>query len=100
MKCHPVFHVSLLEPTASNPLRGQKQPAPPPIIFNNNVEFEAEKILDSRRVYKALKYKFKWVGYNYPTWEPVEFLQNSPKLVHYFHKKYPKKPRPDNLPPV
>ena len=29
MKCYPVFHVSLLEPAATNPLIGQKQPAPP-----------------------------------------------------------------------
>ena len=42
MKCHPVFHVSLLEPAASNPLAGQKQPAPPPIIVDDNVEFEVE----------------------------------------------------------
>ena len=30
MKCHPVFHVSLLEPAANTPLAGQKHPAPPP----------------------------------------------------------------------
>ena len=29
MKCYPVFHVSLLVPAATNPLVGQKQPAPP-----------------------------------------------------------------------
>ena len=39
MKCHPVFHVSLLEPAANNPLAGQKQPAPPPTIVDDNVEF-------------------------------------------------------------
>ena len=99
MKCHPVFHVSLLEPTASNPLKGQKQPAPPPVIIDDNVEFEAEEILDSKRVYKTLKYLFKWVGYDQTTWEPAEFLKNSPELVHYLHKKWPKKPRPDYLPP-
>ena len=50
MKCHPVFHISLLEPATSNPLAGQKQPAPPPIIVDNNVEFEIEEILDSKLV--------------------------------------------------
>ena len=39
MKGHPVFHVSLFEPTASNPLQEQKQPTPPPVIVDNNVEF-------------------------------------------------------------
>ena len=50
MKCHPVFHISLLEPATSNPLAGQKPPAPPPIIVDNNVEFEIEEILDSKLV--------------------------------------------------
>ena len=99
MKCHTIFHVSLLEPTASNPLKGQKQPAPPPVIVDNNVEFEAEEILDFKRVYKTLKYLVKWVGYDQTTWETAEFLMNSPELVHYFHKKWPKKPQPDYLPP-
>ena len=78
MKCHTVFHVSLLEPAASNPLKGQKQPTPPPVIVDDNVEFEPEEILDSRRVYKTIKYLVKWVGYDQKTWEPAEFLKNSP----------------------
>ena len=48
MKCHPVFHVSLLEPAATNPLGGQKQPIPPPIIVDNNIECKVEEILDSK----------------------------------------------------
>ena len=56
MKCHPVFQVSLLEPAANNPLTGQKQPAPPRKIVDNNVEFEMEEILDSKLVRKTLKY--------------------------------------------
>jgi len=35
MKAHPVFHVSLLEPAATDPLPGQVQPAPPPIIIDD-----------------------------------------------------------------
>ena len=34
MKCHSVFHVSLLEPTASDPLEGQKRHPQPPIIVD------------------------------------------------------------------
>ena len=98
MKCHPVFHVSLLEPAANHPLAGQKQPAPPPIIVDDNVELEVEEILDSKLVRKTLKYLDHWVGYDELTWEPVELLKNSPELVHYFHRKYPSKPKPDYLP--
>ena len=85
MKCHPVLHVSLLEPAASNPLAGQKQPAPPPIIVDDNVEFEVKEILDSKLIRKTLKYLVRWVGYVEPTWEPAELLKHSPELVHYFH---------------
>ena len=59
MKCHPVFHVSLLEPIALNPLQGQTQPTPAPIIVDNKVVFEAEEILDSKKVHKNLKYLIK-----------------------------------------
>ena len=98
MKCHRVFHVSVLKPAASNPLAGQKKPSPPPIIVNNNVEFQIEEILDSKLVRKTLKYIVRWVGYNELNWEPAELLKNSPELVDYFHRKYPTKPKPDYLP--
>ena len=78
MKSHPVFHVSLLEPAASNPLARQKQPAPPSTIVDDNVEFEVEEILDSKLVRKTLKYLVRWVGYDELTWEPAELLKKSP----------------------
>ena len=95
---HPVIHVSLFEPVVNNPLAGQKQPAPLPIIVDDNVEFEVEEILDSKLVRKTLKYLICWVGYDKLTWEPAELLKNSLELVHYFHRKYPIKTKPDYLP--
>ena len=64
MKCHPVFHVSVLEPAATNPLVGQNQPAPRLIMVNDNIEVEVEEILDSKLVRKNLKYLVRWVGYD------------------------------------
>ena len=97
IKCHPVFHVPEVVPAANNPLAGQKQPAPPPIIVDDNVEFEVEELLDSKLVRKTLKSLVRWVGHDELTWEPAELLKNSPELVHYFHRKYPTKPKPDYL---
>ena len=81
MKCHLVFHVSLLEPAASDPLVGQKQPTSPPTIVDDNIEFEVEEILDSKITRKTLKYLVRWVSYEELTWEPSELLKNSPELV-------------------
>ena len=57
MKCHPVFHVSLLEPTATNPLKGQKRPPPPPIVVNDEQEYEVEEVVDSKLIRKKLYYQ-------------------------------------------
>ena len=98
MRYHPVYHVSLLDPAASDPLVGQKQPPPPPMIVEENPEWEVEEILDSRLVRKTLKYVVRWVGYDKITWEPAELLRNSLTLVRYLHRKYSNKPKADFLP--
>ena len=100
MKYHPVFHVSLLEPTASYPLEGQKRPPPPPIIVDKEVEYEVAEIPDTKGKGKYLKYHVRWVGYDITTCEPTDRLKNLPALVRQFPKKYPKKPQPDFLPPL
>ena len=50
MKVHPVFHISLLEPAALDPLLGQLQPPPPPVIIDEEPEWEVDEIIDSRFV--------------------------------------------------
>ena len=97
MKSHPVYHVSLLEPVASDPLFCQKQPPSPLIIVDENPEWEVEEILDSKLVRKTLKYLVRWVSYDEITSEPAELLKNSRTLVWYFHIKYLNKPKLDYL---
>ena len=98
MKIHPVFHVSLQEPAATDPLPRQTQPPPPPTIINEEPEYEVDEIVDSKLVRKQLKYLVRWVRYSDLTWEPTENVVNSPMAIARFHTSYPQKPQPK--PPI
>jgi hypothetical protein len=57
---------------SSDPLPSQlaAQPEPPPVIVDDEQEWEVEDIPDSRRFgrNRQLKYFVRWVGYDHPTW--------------------------------
>jgi hypothetical protein len=48
MKCHNVFHVSLLEPTANDAYPRQNTEPPPPVEIDSEDEYFIEAILDSQ----------------------------------------------------
>jgi len=63
---HPVFHVSILEPTTSNTFSERIQPAPTPVIIDGEPEYEISRIVDSKiNCWWACKllYKVIWLGY-------------------------------------
>lgn len=95
MKVHPVFHVSLLEPLPSDPLPGQVQVPPPPVIVDGEHEFHVEEILDARRTRNPQQpqYLVKWTGDSQLTWEPYEYVKDLEALDKFFDM-YPEKPRP------
>ena len=45
---HPVFHVSMLEPSTPNEFPNQTETLPPPIIIDGEMEFKILEILDSK----------------------------------------------------
>ena len=62
MKCHNVFHVSLVEPYKINTFDGRKQRIPEPTIVDGEEEYEPEKILQTEWR-KASRETKKWVEY-------------------------------------
>ena len=90
---HPVQHVSLLSPTADNPLPGQRNPPPPPIIVNDEEEYMVDEILNARVRRNKLEYLIKWVGYDNPGWEKANGV-NGLQAIDRFHELYLDKPGP------
>jgi len=95
LKIHNVFHISLLKPYRANDdvkFPNRIQTPPPPLIIDGQVEWEVEKILDSRTINKgrksAVEYLVKWKGFeDYDsTWEPLSNLTHAQYLIDEYHK--------------
>ena len=79
-----MFHASLL--TKYND-KGGYRPLPPILMEDGSLEYEVERILDSRVIKRGKKsvteYYIKWLGYDhsYDSWEPEANL-HCPDLLH------------------
>ncbi|MBW0477972.1 hypothetical protein O181_017687 [Austropuccinia psidii MF-1] len=96
---HPVFHVSLLEPVKQSAIRNQHQLPPPPVLVEEQEEWEVAQVLDSKIKRGKLWYLVEWKRFSEDpertSWEPVSNLTNSPDLVKVFHSLYGGKPGPN-----
>jgi hypothetical protein len=92
MKIHPVFHVSLLRKYQPNPEEfGERcQVPPPPVVINDQQEYEVERILDKRTRRRRTEYLVKWAGYELydATWEPLDSLDNAQDAVRQFEQSF------------
>jgi hypothetical protein len=108
-RTHPVFHVSLLEPYRRRPGEEQAVP-PPPILIEDENEWEVEAILDERLRRGKRQFLVRWVGYppSEDSWQPEEDLENAQGAMTEFRKRIPvaaqealrRKPRPRLRKPV
>jgi hypothetical protein len=83
---HPVFHVELVRPAATDPLHSQfvDDSQPPPIQVGNELEYQVEEVIAARtkKIGRGRRREVlvKWLGYAELTWEPVENLQDCSAL--------------------
>ena len=99
---HPVFHVSMLEPSTLNPYPDRTPVPESPIIIDNELEYEISEILDSKidkRRHCKLLYLVRWAGYEgtdeETSWLPASELGHAMEYISDFHHAYPTKPGPD-----
>lgn len=76
MRVHPVFHISLLEPT-ENQENGNDE--------IDDEEYEVERLLDRKLEKGSIYYLVKWKGYppEENSWEPVSNLNCHDKIQEY-----------------
>ncbi|MBW0508603.1 hypothetical protein O181_048318 [Austropuccinia psidii MF-1] len=61
---HPVFHVSLLEPVKQSAIQNQHQLPPPPVLVEEQEEWEVAQVLDSKLKRGKLWYLVEWKGFS------------------------------------
>ena len=91
IRIHNVIHTTMLKPF----IQCQDDEMHLDDDEQNNLFFDVEQILDSKRVGKTVKYRVRWKVYDQTddTWEPISSLQNVLHMVRAFHTMKPRAPR-------
>ena len=96
MKIHPVFNTVRLRPFIPDTIPGRVvDTRPPPVIIDDEPEYNIEYLKNSRIYRGKLQYLVKWEGYPHKkcTWEPVDALHRAGDAITEFHRKHPSAPR-------
>ncbi|GJP55787.1 hypothetical protein CLOM_g14775, partial [Closterium sp. NIES-68] len=86
-KIHNAFHVQLLK-TYRDPYTifvGRQPPAPPPVLVQNELEYEVESVLAHRRHRNgAVEFLIRWKGYDpsEDSWVPESDMGNARRPLH------------------
>ncbi|MBW0534819.1 hypothetical protein O181_074534 [Austropuccinia psidii MF-1] len=85
---HPVFHIPLLEQVNTSTIPNMHQVPHPPIIIEEEGEWEVSQILYSKIKIEKLWYLVEWKCFSQDpersTWEPTENLNNCLQQIDYF----------------
>ena len=99
---HPVFHISMLEPTHGNVIPEHTQLPLPLVKIDGKPEYEISEILDSKinkcRKHCNIIYLVRWTSYEgtdeETSWILANELGHASEIITDFHKAYPDKPGP------
>ncbi len=95
MNIHNVFQPNFFPKTSTDSLTGQVNKPAPPVIINNEEEWEVKDILDARSHRSKIEYRVKWTGWDEdPDWYDTFGFDNSPEIIKDFYARYPNKPQP------
>ena len=88
MHQHPVFNADLLKLYHPSPpmFPGRTSPRPPPLLIDDNEEYEVDSILDYKLVRGSPRWLIKWKGYplDDASWEPKNALKNAQDILSAF----------------
>ncbi|OKP10450.1 hypothetical protein PENSUB_4119, partial [Penicillium subrubescens] len=83
---HPVFHIELVRPAATDPFPSQlvDDSQPPPLLVDGEEEYDVEQILAVRRRKIGRGYRdealVKWRGWAEQTWQTLDSVQDCSAL--------------------
>ena len=82
IRLHPVIHTTMLKPFKLREGDEMEVDDEQEELF-----FEVEGILDSKRFSRTVKYRVRWKGYGEAddTWQPIDTLQGQLDMIREFH---------------